>query len=163
MFELDDSYERSDIGMFRVSLGLAIAKELVRMLDGSISAESIYGAGTTIRFSIKQSVFDYSYVNYNERKRKEMARRNANSHLWLPDARILIVDDSELALQVEKTIFDTYGLACDTATSGFDALDKVMVENYDMVFIDTVMPVMDGLDTVREMRNLDSHRASTMS
>ena len=118
MFELDDSYERSDIGMFRVSLGLAIAKELVRMLDGSISAESIYGAGTTIRFSIKQSVFDYSYVNYNERKRKEMARRNANSHLWLPDARILIVDDSELALQVEKTIFDTYGLACDTATSG---------------------------------------------
>ena len=52
MFELDDSYERSDIGMFRVSLGLAIAKELVRMLDGSISAESIYGAGTTIRFSI---------------------------------------------------------------------------------------------------------------
>ena len=72
MFELDDSYERSDIGMFRVSLGLAIAKELVRMLDGSISAESIYGAGTTIRFSIKQSVFDYSYVNYNERKRKEI-------------------------------------------------------------------------------------------
>ena len=162
LFELDDSYERSDIGMFRVSLGLAIAKELVRMLDGSISAESIYGAGTTIRFSIKQSVFDYSYVNYNERKRKEMARRNANSHLWLPDARILIVDDSELALQVEKTIFDTYGLACDTATSGFDALDKVMVENYDMVFIDTVMPVMDGLDTVREMRNLDGEEYKKM-
>ena len=141
--------------MFRVGLGLAIAKELVRMLDGSISAESIYGAGTTIRFSIKQSVFDYSYVNYNERKRKEMARRNANSHLWLPDVRILIVDDSEITLQVEKTIFDTYGLACDVATSGFDALDNVMVNNYDMVFIDTVMPVMDGLDTVREIRNLD--------
>ena len=155
LFELDDSYEKSDIGMFRVSLGLAIAKELVRMLDGSISAESIYGAGTTIRFSIKQSVFDYSYVNYNERKRKEMARRNANSHLWLPDVRILIVDDSEITLQVEKTIFDTYGLACDVATSGFDALDNVMVNNYDMVFIDTVMPVMDGLDTVREIRNLD--------
>ncbi len=155
MFELDDSYERSDIGMFRVSLGLAIAKELVRLLDGDISVESIYGAGTTIRFSVRQSVFDYSYVNYNERKRKEMARRNANSHLWLPDVKILIVDDSEIGLQVEKTIFDTYGLDCDTATSGFDALDKVMVNGYDMVFIDTVMPVMDGIDTVREIRNLD--------
>lgn len=162
LFELDDSYEKSDIGMFRVSLGLAIAKELVRMLDGSISAESIYGAGTTVRFSIKQSVFDYSYVNYNERKRKEMARRNANSHLWLPDVRVLIVDDSEISLQVEKTIFDTYGLESDVASSGFDALDKVMVESYDMVFIDTVMPVMDGIDTVREIRNLDGEEYKKM-
>lgn len=155
LFELDDSYERSDIGRFRVSLGLAIAKELVRMLDGEIRAESVYGAGTTISFCIKQEVFDYSYVNYNERKRKEIARRNANSHLWLPDARILVVDHSEIGLQVEKTIFDTYGVTCDTATSGFDALDKIMVNSYDMVFIDTVMPVMDGLDTVREIRNLE--------
>lgn len=162
LFELDDSYERSDIGMFRVSLGLAIAKELVRMLDGTISAESIYGAGTTIRFSVKQSVFDYSYVNYNERKRKEMARRNANSHLWLPDVRILIVDDSEIGLQVEKTIFDTYDLTCDTASSGFDALDKVMINGYDMVFIDTVMPVMDGRDTVKEIRNLDGEEFKKM-
>lgn len=155
LFELDDSYERSDIGMFRVSMGLAIAKELVRLLDGEISAESIYGAGTTIKFNIKQSVFDYTYVNYNERKRKEIARRNANSHLWLPDAKILIVDDSEIGLQVEKTIFDTYGVSCDVATSAFDALDKIMVSGYDMVFIDTVMPVMDGLDTVREIRSLE--------
>lgn len=155
LFDLDDSYERSDIGMFRVSLGLAIAKELVRMLDGTITAESVYGAGTTVRFTIKQSVFDYSYVNYNQRKRKEMARRNANSHLWLPDVKILIVDDSDIALQVEKTLFDTYDLTTDVAMSGFDALDKVMVNHYDMVFIDTVMPVMDGIDTVREIRNLD--------
>jgi len=126
--------------------------------------------------------------NYNREKATRRWREEMPIHICgcrMP--AILIADDSELALQVEKTIFDTYGLACDTATSGFDALDKVMVENYDMVFIDTVMPVMDGLDTVREMRNLDgeeykkmpiialsantvdtsreaySHRASTMS
>ena len=91
-----------------------------------------------------------------------MARRNANSHLWLPDAKILIVDDSEISLQVEKTIFDTYGLDCDTATSGFDALEKVMVNGYDVVFIDTVMPVMDGIDTVREIRNLDGEEFKKM-
>ena len=154
-FDIDDSYEKSDIGMFRTSLGLAIARELIRMLDGSVKVESIYGAGTSISFSIRQSVFDYSYVNYNERRKKEIARRNANSHLWLPDVRILVVDDSEISLQVEKTIFDTYDLTCDVASSGFDALDKVMAASYDMVFIDTVMPVMDGLDTVREIRNFD--------
>ncbi len=162
LFDLDDSYEKSDIGKFDISLGLAIAKQLVCLMDGEISAESTYGAGTTVTFSIRQSVFDYSYVNYNLNRKKELARRHSNSRLWLPDIRILIVDESELGLQVEKTLFDTYGVVCDTVTSGFDAIDKVMVNQYDIVFMDIVMPVMDGKDTVREIRNLEGEEYRKM-
>ncbi|MGN0394223.1 MAG: two-component regulator propeller domain-containing protein [Coprococcus sp.] len=162
LFDLDDSYEKADIGKFDISLGLAIAKQLVYLMDGEISADSTYGAGTTITFSIRQSVFDYSYVNYNLNRKKELARRYSNSRIWLPDVRVLIVDESELGLQVEKTLFDTYGLVCDTVTSGFDAIDKVMVNQYDIVFMDTVMPVMDGKDTVREIRNLEGEEYRKM-
>ena len=69
--------------------------------------------------------------------------------------RILLVDDSDVSLGIQKVIFESYELVCDTVLSGFEAIDKVMVTPYDMIFIDTVMPVMDGADTVREIRGLD--------
>ncbi len=154
-FDLDDSYDRTDIGNFDISIGLAIARQLIESMGGTPEVDSTYGAGTTIRFSIIQQVFDYSYVNYNVSKRREQAFRNSNSRIWLPDVRILLVDDSDVSIQIQKVIFDSYELICDTASSGFEAIDKVMVTPYDMIFIDTVMPVMDGADTVREIRSLD--------
>ena len=154
-FDLDDSYDRTDIGNFDVSIGLAIARQLIESMGGTPEVDSTYGAGTTIRFSIIQQVFDYSYVNYNVSKRKELAFRNSSSRIWLPDVRILLVDDSDVSLGIQKVIFESYELVCDTALSGFEAIDKVMVTPYDMIFIDTVMPVMDGADTVREIRGLD--------
>lgn len=159
-FEIDDTYDRDDIGKFDISVGLAIARQLIDMMEGDAEVTSIYGAGTTVKFSVKQEVFDYSYVNYNANRKKELARRDSNSRIWLPDVRVLLVDDSEVGLQVAKALFDTYELVCDTATSGFDALDKIMINQYDLVFIDTVMPVMDGKDTVREIRNLDGDEYS---
>ncbi len=162
LFDLDDSYGKSDIGKFDISIKLAIAKQLIHMMDGEVKAESTYGAGTTITLSIKQKVFDYSYLNYNLNKKKEIARRDSNSIMWLPDTKVLIVDESELGLQVEKTLLEAYGITCDTVTSGFDAIDKVMVNAYDMVFIDTIMTVMDGKDTVREIRGLEGEEYKKM-
>lgn len=159
-FEIDDSYDKDDVGKFDISVGLAIARELIRMMDGDAQVSSTYGAGATIRFSIKQAVFDYSYVNYNTDRKKELARRDSNSRIWLPDVRILLVDDSEVVLQAAKALFDSYELICDTVTSGFDAIDKIMVHQYDIVFINMIMPVMDGRDTVREIRNLDGEEYS---
>lgn len=161
-FEIDDSYDKDDIGKFDISVGLAIARQLISIMDGDAKVTSVYGAGTTVSFSVKQSVFDYSYVNYNASRKRELARRNSNSRIWLPDVRVLLVDDSEIGLQVAKALFDTYELICDTAASGFEAIDKVMINQYDIVFVDTIMPVMDGRDTVREIRNLDGDEYSKM-
>ena len=154
-FDLDDSYDRTDMGNFDISIGLAIARQLIESMGGTPEVTSTYGAGTTIRFSIIQQVFDYSYVNYNVNRRREQAFRNSNSRIWLPDVKVLLVDDSEVSLQVQKVIFESYELICDTAVSGFEAIDKVMVTPYDIIFVDTLMPVMDGADTVREIRSLD--------
>ena len=109
-FDLDDSYDRTDIGNFDVSIGLAIARQLIESMGGTPEVDSTYGAGTTIRFSIIQQVFDYSYVNYNVSKRKELAFRNSSSRIWLPDVRILLVDDSDVSLGIQKVIFESYGV-----------------------------------------------------
>ncbi len=154
-FDLDDSYDKSDIGNFDISIGLAIARQLIELMDGDAKVSGTYGAGTTIKFSVKQKVFDYSYVNYNAKRRKEIAFRNSTSRIWLPDVRILLADDSEVGLKVEKSLFETYELICDTSASGFEAIDKAMINQYDMIFVDTVMPVMDGSDTVKEIRSMD--------
>lgn len=154
-FYLDDTYDKNDIGNFDISVGVAVAYQLIRLMDGEAEVSSTYGAGTTVKFSIRQAVFDYSYVNYNANHKKQTAFRNSNSRIWLPDVRLLLVDDSEVSCMAEKALFDTYELLCDTAGSGFEAIDKVMVNKYDIVFVNTVMPVMDGRDTVREIRGLD--------
>lgn len=154
-FQLDDSYDREDIGRFDLSVGMAIAKELVELMDGEINVQSEYGVSTTIHFYIKQEVFDHRPVNYNKRKRREREQKNSKLRIWLPDVKVLVVDDSEVNLQVEKSLLETYGLQADAVSTGFEAIDKIMMNDYDMVFLDTVMPVMDGMDTVREIRSLD--------
>lgn len=154
-FDLDDSYDRTDIGNFDISIGLAIARQLIELMGGEASVSGTYGAGTTIKFSIRQRVFDFAFVNYNASHRKELELRSSTSRIWLPDVKVLLADDSEVNLKAEKSLFETYEMICDTASSGFEAIDKVMINQYDMIFIDTVMPVMDGKDTVKEIRSME--------
>lgn len=154
LFDLYDSYDKEDMGQFDIRIKLATARELIKLMDGDVSVSSVYGAGTTVKFSIKQSVFNYEHVNFNSERIKELSLMDAKSRIWLPDVRVLIVDDTDATLQVAKILLDTYELKVDTANSGFEAIDKVMVSSYDMVFINSVMPVMDGADTLKEIRSL---------
>ncbi len=154
-FTLGDSYDRTDVGNLDISIGVAIAYELILMMDGAAEVTSNYGAGTTVRFSIKQRVFDAKPVNYNAKRRQAEELRNSDSRLWFPDVRILLVDDQEISCHTGKVLLESYELICDTATSGFEAVDKIMLNDYDLIFVDEVMPVMDGADTVREIRGLE--------
>ena len=112
---------------------------------------------------IKEERLDYAFQlddsydreDYNKRKKREREQKNSKLRIWLPDVKVLVVDDSEVNLQVEKSLLETYGLQADAVSTGFEAIDKIMMNDYDMVFLDTVMPVMDGMDTVREIRSLD--------
>lgn len=155
LFDLYDSYDKEDMGQFDIRIKLATARELIKLMGGDVSVSSIYGAGTTVKFSIKQEVFNYEYVNFNSERIKELSFMDSKSRIWLPDVRVLIVDDIDATLQVAKILLDTYELKADTAVSGFEAIDKVMVSSYDMIFINTLMHVMDGSDTLREIRSLD--------
>ncbi|MCL2191091.1 MAG: ATP-binding protein [Treponema sp.] len=153
-------------------LGLAIMKSVVEMMDGSVSAESEYGKGSvfTVRFK-QQAVSDATIgteaagnlkrLNYpgHERRRASPVRRAS-----LPGARVLVVDDVSTNLDVAKGVMKPYGMQIDCATSGQAAVDAIRDEKvrYDAIFMDHMMPEMDGIEAARLIRGIGTDYAKTV-
>ncbi|MDR2589038.1 MAG: response regulator [Spirochaetales bacterium] len=142
-------------------LGLAITRKLVEMMGGRISVESQYGAGSVFTVEIIQTLVDalpigeetadslktFHYVNYG--KNRDIVRA------WMPYGKVLVVDDMPVNLQVARGFLAPYGLQIDTAASGKEAIEKIRREapRYDLVFMDHMMPEIDGVETVRIIRS----------
>ncbi len=143
---------RRNRGITGTGLGLAVCKNLLNLMDGNIDVRSVYGEGTTFSFSIPQRVVDNTDCNfvYGEAK-PEMGVFTLS--FVCPEARILVVDDNRVNLEVAKGLISQYGPRVDLASSGNDALTKLKDnEPYDIVFMDHMMPGMDGIETTVKIR-----------
>ena len=147
-------------------LGLAISRKLAEMMNGSIIAESEYGKGSVFTVSLVQGLpiqgNDYS-LSYgigqetaNRLKRFEYISLRKGKDIdrsWMPYARVLVVDDLPVNLQVARGLLEPYGLEVDTVESGQKAIDLIQSDKvYDLVFMDHMMPGMDGIEAVRIIR-----------
>ena len=128
-------------------LGLTISKNFAEMMGGDITVSSIYGEGTTFTVSIPKVLGDKNAVDTDFKNRKE---RSFNA----PDAAILVVDDNELNLKVVKGLLRLLRIDIETASSGKEALKKVAEKDYDIIFMDHMMPEMDGIETTLEIRKM---------
>jgi signal transduction histidine kinase/HPt (histidine-containing phosphotransfer) domain-containing protein/AmiR/NasT family two-component response regulator len=166
MENLFAEYNQVDSGANRMiegtGLGLAITKNLVEMMSGSISVESEYGRGSvfTIRVCQKlvneealgreaaESLKNFRFKNQS-RETKNLVRRP------MPYARVLVVDDVVTNLTVAKGMMAPYEMMVDGVTSGKMAIEFLRKQNviYDAVFMDQMMPGMDGIEAVRIIRN----------
>ena len=149
-------------------LGLSITKNLAKLMDGKISVESEYGKGSVFTVEIPQRIVDESPIgeqiarNLEEFRFKE-ANQSQNLRLvrsYMPYGKVLVVDDVETNLDVAKGLLMPYGLNVDCATSGPEAIKKIKAvsdadisSRYDVIFMDHMMPGMDGLEAVRIIRN----------
>ncbi len=124
-------------------LGLSISMNLVRLMDGEITFDSVYGKGTTFKVRLPMTPGDPAKVE----KTDESARLQ-----FLFRANALIVDDNEINLGVAKGLLELYGLKCETAGSGEEALAACAANDYDIIFMDHMMPGMDGTETTRRIR-----------
>jgi signal transduction histidine kinase/DNA-binding response OmpR family regulator len=142
-------------------LGLAITYRMVDMMDGSITVESEYGKGSTFMIWLRQghvsdltigselakSLKNFQYFNRKHDTNARMVR------LRLPYARVLIVDDVPVNLDVAKGMMKGYGMRIDCAGSGQEAVNLVCAgEKYNAIFMDHMMPGMDGIEAVRIIR-----------
>ena len=140
-------------------LGLSLTEKLVKLMGGEIHVSSDYGKGSTFSVILSQKVIDPTpvgnfhdrYVQFADQKDKTDLKIN------IPGARILVVDDVNMNIQVVKGMLKHTGAHIDTATSGTECLNKIRSTHYDLILLDHMMPDMDGIETFEHIRSEDDH------
>ena len=136
-------------------LGLVITKRFVDLMGGKIWFESEYEVGTTFFVDLPLKVIDPTPIG-NVSQTTVSVR--VKDFLDCTDFTALVVDDSALNLKVAERLLKKYNFSVDTATSGKDCVYKFKYGNhYDIIFLDHMMPEMDGIETVRILRRLDDY------
>lgn len=157
---LFDAFQRVEMDRNRyvegTGLGLTISQNLVNMMGGVIEVESEYGKGSKFYFTIEQTIVDatpMSAVNY-ELQKESVIEKEAENLFIAPEAHILLVDDNDLNLVVAQELLKPLQMQIDTAENGMQAVKMVRQDQYDLVLMDHMMPVMDGIEATKEIRAL---------
>ena len=150
-------------------LGLPITKNLAELMGGTINVESEYGTGSVFTVSILQKFIEETVISketieslknfrYSEGRHIRHARI---SRIALPYARVLVVDDNQTNLDVAKGLMKPYGMQIDCVDSGQRAIDAIRANNakYDAIFMDHMMPGMNGIEATKVIRELGTEYA----
>lgn len=136
-------------------LGLSITMRLLKLMGSDLQVRSEYGKGSEFSFELKQVVRDsMTIADYKEKKEEIQAKRNWTSSFTAPKARILVVDDNKLNRTVFMKLFQPTKMQIDEAESGFECIEKMKQHSYDIVFLDHMMPEMDGTETLQRLKQM---------
>ena len=155
LFEpFDRIEEKRNRNIEGTGLGMAIVNRLLPMMGGELHVESVYGEGSEFFFTLRQGIVDSRPVgNYVERLRESEVQSVNGPSLYVTGARVLVVDDNETNLKVAENLLGLDGIIPDLAQSGTDAIALIRESCYDIIFLDHMMPEMDGIETLQELRN----------
>jgi PAS domain S-box-containing protein len=145
-------------------LGLSITRGLVEKMMGTITVESEYGKGSVFRVILPQGILDEKPIggetvenlrNFRFIEERNRSRGNTFIRSYMPYGKVLVVDDLQTNLDVMTGLLLPYGLGVDTVLCGQEAVERIMAEEvrYDLVFMDHMMPEMDGAEAARIIRN----------
>jgi len=135
-------------------LGLSIVKQLVDLMDGDIAVNSVYTKGSTFVVTLPQEIVGEAQIGELDLEtRHEMnVREHYKQSFEAPQAQVLIVDDNATNLMVEEKLLRDTKVKIHTASSGAECLKSTLQERYDVIFMDHLMPGMDGIECLHEIR-----------
>lgn len=145
--QVDSKRNRSVEG---TGLGLAIVKHLVELMEGTIKVDSIYGKGTTVTITIPQKIVDKRPVS--ETPEISQTEQKITDMFTAPGVKVLIVDDNVINRKVARGFLKNYAFDLTEAESGPEAIELVRASRYDIIFMDHMMPGMDGIEATEIIR-----------
>ncbi len=139
-------------------LGMYITQKLIRLMKGSMDVKSVYGKGSTFTLYVPQMVVDWTPLgDFKEQHANELKKRKKYyTQFTAPEAHVLVVDDNEMNRKVVAELLRHTLMHVTTVESGAQVLDLVQKEHFDLIFMDHMMPVMDGIETLHNMKDLDN-------
>ncbi|MCM1106029.1 MAG: response regulator [Blautia sp.] len=168
MGKLFESFQRLDEEKNRniegTGLGMNITMSLLKLMDGDMKVESEYGRGSTFTVTIPQRIVCADPVgSFDEIKsRQEQNRAQRQQAFEAPEASVLVVDDNEMNRIVFQSLLKRTKMKITAADSGKNALALIEKEHFDIIFMDHMMPDMDGIETLHAMKELaDSPNGQT--
>ncbi|WP_458459804.1 response regulator [Pseudobutyrivibrio sp.] len=143
---IDEEHNRNIEG---TGLGIPIVIQLLKLMGSELVVESKYQVGSTFSFVLKQGIACNEPIgDYKKRIKKSYKRRNKYTFPSLPEAEVLLVDDYEMNLVVAKNLMKVYDFIPDLVESGRAAITRAEEREYDIIFMDHMMPEMDGIETL---------------
>ena len=156
MGKLFESFERLEEKRNRniegTGLGMSIVTRLLGMMDSELFVKSEYGKGSSFYFELRQIIVDAKPVGKYEENQKTGRESSEKTKLYLPGARVLVVDDSIMNIKVAQSLLKLNGVTPDTCKSGAECLELLRQNHYDLVLLDHMMPQMDGMETLKRIQ-----------
>ena len=155
--KLAQRYQRFDEGKNRrvegTGIGMNLVSSILEMMDSKLNLASIYGQGSDFYFEIEQKIVDKEPIG-----KLDLADINSidmedyQVAFTAPDARVLVVDDNPINLSVFENLLKQTEIQIDKATSGKEALQLTLDNSYDIIFMDHMMPGMDGIEAMKQIK-----------
>lgn len=167
MPKLFNKFEKFDVkknsNIEGTGLGLTIVKGYVELMGGTLEVDSVYEMGSTFSVLLDQKVISFDKKeDDSEIKSLERKTNIKREQFKAPNARILVTDDNEINLKVISSLLKSYDIRVDTANSGKKAIEMCSSTPYDIILMDHMMPIMDGVEAMQRIRTLlddDSYRS----
>ena len=157
MEKLFESFRRIDERRNRnvegTGLGMPIVVGLLSKMNSKVEVESVYGEGSKFFFRIRQELIDPTPIGEYKQKYKADRKQNEKKSIRVLNASILVVDDNVMNLKVAKGLMKRLGIVPDLAESGRIAMEMAGKKHYDLIFMDHMMPDLDGIETLKRMRD----------